>query len=1209
MNPLLPDQLATPAPPRFIAQQNSQRPHVDVLDQLRRYSLALLLVLAATLLRWLLHAILENDAPLIFYYAAIAIAALLLGFGPGVFSTCLSVWLGTSLFIERDGWQIKHVPDQILVLIFLLSGICIAWLAGSIHSTRQQVIILLENMPDVFCVIDSRWRFTYVNSRWVEVFGLPASRVLGQTIWDLFPKLIGTEIEQHYRRVMSERVSVAFEAYSPYAQRWMEIRAYPTCQGIAVHLSDISTRKASEQAVRASERRYRALVRATPQVVWSIGMSANDEEASQWWTELTGQSPAEASGWGWLDVVHPEDRDQARAAWQHALDTRTIYDVEYRVRTKSGTYRRLATRGVPLFDDQGNFLEWIGTITDVQPREDAATALRLAEERLRLAIQAGELATWDWDLVTNQVIWSEQHYHLLGYPVDPSGLANYSMWKSRVHPDDLPTVQQAIEQALQERSRYSQEYRIIRADNGEERWLYGTGQILTDPHGQAVRMVGVLTDITARRRATEELAAFNARLEQSVAQRTEELARSEARFRTLFEHTPVAVWEEDFSALARWFAELRVAGITDLRAYLQEHPDEVYEALGRIRVLDINREAVLQNGAVDKSQLLNNLPLLFTERSAQTFVEELVQLWEGKRSLELETCSRRLDGRIAEIVMRLQVPGDDDNPDWSRVIVTGTDVTERARVEEELRRARTAAEAANRAKSEFLANMSHEIRTPMNGVLGMTELLLDTPLSAEQKEYLGIVKQSTESLLSIIDDILDFSKIEAGKLLLAPVEFALRDELHRIVQTMNPSAQKKNLRLNLYLAPELPEVVIGDSGRLRQVLINLIGNAIKFTPTGSVSVRVALDRDNHNGSDHSSRLNSYRILHFQVSDTGIGIPADKLSAIFLPFEQAENSMSRRFGGTGLGLTISARLVELMGGRIWAESQLGQGSTFHFTVELEVSTRRLSSLELPTKTLPTTRSLRVLLAEDNPINQRVALGMLEILGHQTTLATNGQEVLDALERQSFDVILMDVQMPNMDGITTTKLIREREQTSTSRVPIIALTAHAMQGDRERFLAAGMDAYISKPVRLEEMRRALAKLCQSMTPLPPTRPVEVIHCDALLQRACGKPEVAARVLGLLPTEGTRLMNLLREAVQQGDLAQAKHACHTLKGMLSNLSAGPAEAVARTAEEAAKRGETEQLRGIVRLLEAEMTRLLAAAEELRQSLLQNVPASSST
>ncbi len=435
------------------------------------------------------------------------------------------------------------------------------------------------------------------------------------------------------------------------------------------------------------------------------------------------------------------------------------------------------------------------------------------------------------------------------------------------------------------------------------------------------------------------------------------------------------------------------------------------------------------------------------------------RVWQ-RRTHRLEAERQRLETAVDQRTRELSL-------EKQRVLEEkGRAEQEKAMVQQqkrEIERLLSETQQASRFKSEFLANVSHEIRTPMNGILGMADLVLATELTGEQREYLETARVSADSLLTILNDVLDFSKIEAGCLDLNPIEFSLRQFVDQTKKMLAVSAAERKLALETSVSDAVPDRLVGDPDRLRQVLLNLAGNAIKFTAKGRVTITVDTEREDAT------------TLHFSVRDTGIGIAAEKQELIFEAFRQADGSTTRKYGGTGLGLAISSRLAAMMGGAIRVESELGRGSTFRFTARFGAG-RQTAEESAPIQSVSlrnlfastrrgedgAPRSLYILLAEDNIVNQRLVSRLLEKRGHRVALAGTGHDALQRLERERFDLILMDVQMPDLDGLETTALIRERERHSGSYTPIVALTAHTMKGDRERCLNAGMDNYINKPI---------------------------------------------------------------------------------------------------------------------------------------------------
>ena len=536
-----------------------------------------------------------------------------------------------------------------------------------------------------------------------------------------------------------------------------------------------------------------------------------------------------------------------------------------------------------------------------------------------------------------------------------------------------------------------------------------------------------------------------------------------------------------------------------------------------------------------------------------------------------------------------------------RLLGCHTDVTALKRAEEDLRRhaaelqdARDAAERANQAKSIFLANVSHEIRTPLNAVIGTTELLGDTGLTPVQLEHLDAIRESAEALLDIINDILDFSKIEAGKLVSEQVPFRLRDRLENLVKSLAPRLHGKPVTMVTDVDPDAPDALVGDARLLRQVLANLLSNAIKFTAHGEIVLHV-----------RRQELTADAVtLEFAVADTGIGIPPDKQQVIFEEFVQADASTTRQYGGTGLGLAIASRLAGILGGSIGIESEPNRGSTFHFTARFGLGAA--GAVETPRDRDPIValRPLRVLLVEDSVANQRVATGMLQKMKHTVRVVTDGAAAVEACATERFDVVLMDLQMPRMDGYEATRAIRRREQEQGApRTPIVALTARASMGNEALCLSAGFDGYLPKPYRSRELLDAISAQVegteQAMAPAAPagfSPPDTRLDWDAALEAVDGDRELLGKVIDGFLGQQPALLVELREALRSGNLPVAKRVAHTVGGSLRLFQGARVVSFANDLEDRCRAGSSEAVEAAWRTLDPE---LAAVVVELREWL----------
>ena len=773
----------------------------------------------------------------------------------------------------------------------------------------------------------------------------------------------------------------------------------------------------------------------------------------------------------------------------------------------------------------GQSKSFTGMIRDITDRKEAELKLISSRQQLQLALDASNTGLWEWNPKTNEGFQSDQWYEQLGYCRDEFP-ENRDILEMLVHTDDIKNIKENQERNISgETDLYEAEFRL-KAKDGSWKWILSKGKVISrDETGLADRMIGVHLDISDRKKAEKAIKEAGDRL-QTIIDGVNSLVFIKD---TNGRHLLVNSYFEETFGLSRE----NVIGKTDLDIFPAEVAKEIM--------------------AVDRWVI------------------------EEGRIKRFEASIPHKDGSI-HIHLTEKFPLFNDNLEVYGLCGLATDITHQKDVENELKKARKVAESATQAKSDFLANMSHEIRTPMNAIMGLTHLALETELSTKQKDYLDKVHHSAESLLGLINDILDFSKIEAGKMSMESVDFHLDEVMENVRTLISIKAEEKGLLFKIESPQDVPRFLLGDSLRLGQVLINLSNNAVKFTEKGTVSVVTELIE---------SRQESIKI-QIAVRDTGIGLTKEQIGKLFQSFSQADTSTTRKYGGTGLGLTISKSLVEMMNGKIWVESEPGKGSSFIFTAEFghgneaELAARVGLKKGVSEEALNAIRGARLLLVEDNEINQQVATELLQKEGFIVDIANDGKEGIEKAMASSYDAVLMDIQMPVMDGYAATKGIREK--LGDKKLPILAMTASAMTSDRDKATAAGMNDHISKPIELKELFSTLVKWIEpgkreipeinekppeitkeksdrSSSALPNSLPG--IDIKTGLERVAGNQKLYRNLLKKFSKNQANAIEKIKDALQSQDLELATRLAHTLKGVSGNIGATALQSAAKDLE----------------------------------------------
>ena len=761
----------------------------------------------------------------------------------------------------------------------------------------------------------------------------------------------------------------------------------------------------TQQQLEAYRDRYVDLYDFAPVGYVTLDEDAYVQEINLAGVRLLGGEREELTGYPF--TPHVVERDRAAFAEHLRVCCAERCEVTSELSLIGTDQRSIAVqlRSVPIEAGEPEGIFCKTAITDISQRKRAEETLRESEERLRLVLESSGTGWWLLDLVTGALTADERSKELFGLPA--SAEPSFALFLERTVAEDRELARRHLAEASVHPGDYRGEYRTIWPD-GSLHWILIKGRAFHDTPGKPRCLMGVTIDVTQRKQAEEAL------------------QHERNLLRTLIDHLPDCVYVKDAESrfVAANVAVARIMGAAAPDDVVGKTDDDFYPA----------------------------------ELAAQYRKDEQELVRTGQPMIEKEEPHRDPAGN-ARAVLTTKIPLKDRQGKVVGLVGVSRDITDHKRAEQELQRAKELAEEANRTKSQFLAVTSHELRSPMNVILGMTELALEEVLPAEARDCLETVKDSADSVLALLNDMIDLSRIEAGKLVFESVPFSLRRMVGETARLMQVRANEKGLTLDAEVAAATPDWVRGDPLRLRQILLNLLSNAIKFTEEGKIVVRL----------DVAEQAADAAAIRFSVADTGVGIEAAVRQKIFAPFFQAATAATPSKGGTGLGLTIATNLVAMMGGRIELETAPGQGSTFYFTLRfptaLEPSPPAIEEHTAHTVSggkIAMANALRVLLVEDTPASQILVIRVLNKRGHAVATAENGRQALEMLRQQNFDLVLMDVQMPVMDGFEAAAAIRAMSETRKSRVPVIAITAHAMKGDRERCLAAGMDGYIAKPI---------------------------------------------------------------------------------------------------------------------------------------------------